>query len=306
MPVVENKSELLNTTLHGILIPSALLLVGCLIVKPDWFIYAVPVTATLVALKFYRGRPKKIILPDEYREFPLIDKVPVSHNANIYRFALPRETDVLGLPTGQHITITTTIDDKEVSRSYTPISNNQDEGHFELLVKHYPEGKISSHLNNLKLQQTIKVKGPKGKMVYKANMVKHIGMIAGGTGIAPMLQVLSTIVRDPYDITRVSLIFANVTEEDILLKEDIDEIAAKYPYFKVHYVLNNPPEDWDGSTGFVTEDLIREHLPAPSRDTKIFICGPPPMVAAMKKATEAVGYDKARLVSNAEDQVFVF
>ncbi|KAF5094747.1 hypothetical protein D0Z00_003412 [Geotrichum galactomycetum] len=306
MPTVQNNEELLNTTLHGIIIPSALLIVGCLIVKPEWIGYAILVTGALISFKFYRGRSKQIIFPDEYREFPLIDKVPVSHNANIYRFALPRETDVLGLPTGQHITITATIDDKEVSRSYTPISNNQDEGHFELLVKHYPEGKISSYLNQLILQQTIKVKGPKGKMIYKPNMVKHIGMIAGGTGIAPMLQVLSNIVRDPHDVTRVSLIFANVTEEDILLKEDIDEIAEKYPYFKVHYVLNNPPENWEGSTGFVTDELIREHLPAPSPDTKILICGPPPMVAAMKKATEAVGYDKTNVVSKAEDQVFVF
>ncbi|CDO54300.1 hypothetical protein DV495_000139 [Geotrichum candidum] len=306
MATVKNNDDLLNTVLHGIIIPSALLIVGCIIVKPEWTAYAILVTAALASLKFYRGRPKQIIFPDQFTEFPLIDKVPVSHNAHIYRFALPRSTDTLGLPTGQHITVTATIDDKEVSRSYTPISNNQDEGHFELLVKHYPEGKISGYLNSLNLQQTIKVKGPKGKMVYQPNMVKHIGMIAGGTGIAPMLQVLSTIVRDPHDVTRVSLIFANVTEEDILLKEDIDEIAEKYPYFKVHYVLNNPPEDWDGSTGFVTDELIREHLPAPSDDTKILICGPPPMVAAMKKVTEAVGYDKASVVSKAEDQVFVF
>ena len=143
-------------------------------------------------------------------------------------------------------------------------------------------------------------------MLYQPNMVKNIGMIAGGTGIAPMLQILSAIVREPTDITRVSLVFANVTELDILLKEDIDQIAEKYPYFQVHYVLNEAPEDWEGSTGFVTEDIIRKYLPAPSPDTKILICGPPPMVSAMKKATEAVGFDKAKVVSDADDQVFVF
>lgn len=244
--------------------------------------------------------------PDKFTEFALIDKVPVSPNTNIYRFALPRSSDVLGLPIGQHITITAHLGDKDYTRSYTPISSDLDLGHFELLIKDYPNGKVSSYLNSLNNHQVIKVKGPKGKMLYQPNMAKNIGMIAGGTGIAPMLQIIGAIIREPTDITRVSLVFANVTEDDILLKEDIDQIAEKYPYFKVHYVLNQPPADWNGSAGFVTEEIIREHLPAPSPDTRIFVCGPPPMTAAMKKATEAVGFDKARIVSEAEDQVFVF
>lgn len=256
-------------------------------------------------LTFFLGA-KQIIFPNRYTEFPLIDKVPVSPNTNIYRFALPRSGDVLGLPIGQHITITAHLGDKDYTKAYTPISSDFDEGHFELLVKHYPEGHASKFLNNLRLQQTIRVKGPKGKFMYRPNMVKHIGMIAGGTGISPMLQILTAIVREPTDVTRVSLVFANVSEMDILLKEDIDEIAEKYPYFKVHYVLNEPPKDWEGSTGFVTEDIIRKHLPASSPDTKILICGPPPMVSAMKKATEAVGFPKANLVSEAGDQVFAF
>ena len=51
---------------------------------------------------------------------------------------------------------------------------------------------------------------------------------------------------------------------------------------------------------------MQEHLPAPAKDIKILICGPPPMVSAMKKATESLGYDKARPVSKLEDQVFCF
>lgn len=252
--------------------------------------------------------PKKIIDPEKYTEFPLVEKIPVSANTNIYKFALPRSTDRLGLPIGQHITISASIDGKEVTRSYTPISTDDTEGSFELLVKTYPKGNISKYLDNLSLYEGIKVRGPKGKMQYKPNMVKNIGMIAGGTGIAPMLQVISAIVREPTDTTNVSLIFANVTEEDILLREDIDQLAEKYPNFKVHYVLNEAPAsgNWDGSLGFVTEDIIKTHLPAPDADTKIFICGPPPMVSAMKKATLNLGYQKASPVSKPEDQVFVF
>lgn len=86
-------------------------------------------------------------------------------------------------------------------------------------------------------------------------------MIAGGTGITPMLQIIRAVNRGrPHnggsDLTEVDLIFANVNEEDILLREDLDTLAAKDTRFRVHYVLNNPPENWTGGTGFVTPDII--------------------------------------------------
>jgi len=161
---------------------------------------------------------------------------------------------------------------------------------------------------SLQVGQTMKVKGPKGAMVYKPNMVKRFGMIAGGTGITPMLQIVRAIIRgrEEGDKTQIDLIFANVNPEDILLKEDLDGLAAKDSGFRVYYVLNNPPEKWNGGVGFVTAEMIKEHLPPPSSDIKILICGPPPMVSALKKATESLGYDKARPVSKLEDQVFCF
>lgn len=175
------------------------------------------------------------------------------------------------------------------------------------MIKAYPQGNISAHMTTLKIGDTMKFRGPKGAMVYTPNMCKRIGMIAGGTGITPMLQVVRAISRArPLDTTKVDLIFANVNPDDILLKDEIDELAAKDSNFKVYYVLNNPPEKWDGGVGFVTADMIKEKLPPPGPDMKICICGPPPMVSALKKATESLGYQKARPVSKLDDQVFCF
>ncbi len=236
--------------------------------------------------------------------------MPLDADSSSYRFKLPRPTDTLGLPIGQHISLAATIpgQPKEVVRSYTPISSEEDKGFFDLLIKSYPTGNISKHVASLMVGQTMRVKGPKGAMVYTPNMVRHFGMIAGGTGITPMLQVIKAIIRgrDSGDRTEVDLLFANVNPEDILLREDLDALAAQDSKFRVHYVLNNPPEKWDGGVGFVTADMIRSKLPAPSPDVKILVCGPPPMVAAMKKATEAIGFAKAKPVSKLQDQVFCF
>ncbi|KAI8931338.1 NADH-cytochrome b5 reductase, variant 2 [Plenodomus lindquistii] len=250
----------------------------------------------------------KVLSKTEFRNFPLQEKTVLSHNTAIYRFALPKPTDVLGLPIGQHISLEAHIDGKPVMRSYTPTSSDHDKGHFDLLIKSYPTGNISKYVANLKIGDNMKVRGPKGAMVYTPNMVRHFGMIAGGTGITPMLQVIKAIIRGRAsgDRTEVDLLFANVNPEDILLKDELDSLAAKDDKFRVHYVLNNPPTGWTGATGFVTQDLISEKLPAPASDVKILICGPPPMVKAMKGATEALGFEKANAVSKLQDQVFCF
>jgi len=178
---------------------------------------------------------------------------------------------------------------------------------------------------SLAVGQSIRVKGPKGAFVYTPNMVRHFGMIAGGTGITPMLQVVRAIIRGRAagDTTQVDLIFANVTPQDILLKEDLDALAAEDKGFRVHYVLDKPPAGWTGGVGYVTADMIivclstltensyqltplQKWLPKPADDVKILLCGPPPMISGLKKTTEALGFKKARPVSKLEDQVFAF
>lgn len=248
--------------------------------------------------------------PDTFQELPLTKITKTSHNVKIYRFSLPSPNQILGLPIGQHISLAATPKgaEKEVVRSYTPISSDEDLGYVDFMVKSYELGNISKHLNTLKEGDTMKLRGPKGAMVYEPNMCKSIGMIAGGTGITPMLQIIRAIQRGRTsgDKTKVSLIFANVNPDDILLKDDIDTVAKQDPNFKVYYVLNNPPEGWTGGSGFVTPDMMKEHLPAPSSDSKLLMCGPPPMISAMKKAAESIGFEKARAVSKLQDQVFCF
>ena len=68
----------------------------------------------------------------------------------------------------------------------------------------------------------MKFRGPKGNFAYSANMARRIGMIAGGTGITPMLQIIKAIARGRRngDKVVVDLIFANVSFDDILLKDE--------------------------------------------------------------------------------------
>ena len=161
----------------------------------------------------------------------------------------------------------------------------------------------------MKIGDWLECKGPKGKFTYYPNMVKNLGMIAGGTGITPMLQVIRSIMRNPADKTQVSLIFGNLTEDDILLKQELEELMLKHDNFNVHYVINevkNPNFPWNGSVGLINAVIISQHLPKPDPNTKILICGPPPMNKAMAAHLESLGYDQLKTPCDPNDMVFKF
>ncbi|KDN68478.1 putative oxidoreductase FAD-binding domain-containing protein [Colletotrichum sublineola] len=282
----------------NVYIPAGLIILGCAITKSEWVPYAVLLSLALGVYKFNSMQIKTVLKPDVFQD---------------YRFKLPSEKSILGLPIGQHISIGANCPQpdgttKEIVRSYTPISGDHQPGYFDLLIKSYPTGNISKHMASMKVGQTLKVKGPKGAFVYTPNMVRHFGMIAGGTGITPMLQIIRAVIRGrpTGDRTEIDLIFANVTAQDILLKEDLDALAKEDSGFRVHYVLDKPPADWTGGVGYVTADMITKLLPKPADDVKLLLCGPPPMVSGLKKTSESLGFKKARPVSKLEDQVFAF
>jgi cytochrome-b5 reductase len=144
-------------------------------------------------------------------------------------------------------------------------------------------------------------------MRYRKGMSKRLGMIAGGTGITPMYQLIRAIYEDKTDTTEVSLIYANRSEDDILLRNQLDKFAKANPTkFKAHYVLDHPTDNWKGGRGYVNKDVIQEKLCSPQEDSRVLICGPPGMVNASKKNLVELGFQAPGAVSKMTDQIFRF
>ena len=134
--------------------------------------------------------PKELIALDseKWQEFTLIQIENISHDVRRFRFALQSPQHVLGLPIGQHISLKYIDQEgKEVQRSYTPVTSDDEVGYVDFVIKVYfknvhpkfPEGgKMSQHLNDLKIGQTMLLKGPKGSLEYKPYSRK--GDSAGG------------------------------------------------------------------------------------------------------------------------------
>jgi cytochrome-b5 reductase len=145
---------------------------------------------------------------------------------------------------------------------------------------------MSEHIFSLKPGQTLSFKGPIPKYPWEANKHNHITLIAGGTGITPMYQLTRKIFSDSEDKTKVSLVFGNLTEDDILLKEEFDKLENDYPQrFRAFYTVDKAPKDWPHGKGHVTKELLKEILPDPkSENIKIFVCGPPGLYKAISGA----------------------
>uniref|UniRef100_G3Q991 NADH-cytochrome b5 reductase n=1 Tax=Gasterosteus aculeatus aculeatus TaxID=481459 RepID=G3Q991_GASAC len=276
----------------------------------------------ILRLLFSKKRPA-LTLEDPNIKYALrlLDKQIVSHDTRKFRFALPSPEHILGLPIGQHIYLSARIDGKLVVRPYTPVSSDDDKGFVDLVVKIYfkdvnpkfPEGgKMSQYLESLRINDTIDFRGPSGLLVYRGKGVfdiqpdkksptetktaKRVGMIAGGTGITPMLQLITAVMKDPQDQTVCYLLFANQTEKDILLRPELEEIQVNHPdRFKLWFTLDSAPEDWEYSQGFISEDMVREHLPPADDDTLILMCGPPPMIQfACNPNLDKIGHSNSR------------
>ena len=139
-------------------------------------------------------------------------------------------------------------DEKPTIRPYTPVSDEGEHayvmpcpfltarttitdarGYLDLLVKVYPNGPMSNHLHSMNVDQHLDFKGPIPKYPLGANKHDHIALIAGGTGITPMYQLTRAIFSNPKDKTKVTLVFGNISEVDILLRREFEDLENTYP-----------------------------------------------------------------------------
>lgn len=268
-------------------------------------------------------------LTRERQKVVLGEKIKLSPDTFLFRFHLPNRNSRLGLPIGKHIKFwcpnpspkvagewngrpDTEFGKPEVERKYTPSTLDSEAlGHFDVIIKVYRPnerfvdgGKMSQFFGDLQVGQSVDVAGPFGLIEYKGQgtfsvskkeiKASYLGLMAGGTGVTPMLQLIKAVLFNPADKTKISLVFANQTEEDILLRDMLDELQTKFPdQFRLHYTVDRPPASgWKYSTGFITEEMLQKQMPPAGPETMMYACGPPPMVKfACKGNLEKLGYD---------------
>eukprot|EP01064_Diplonema_japonicum_P027679 TRINITY_DN4053_c0_g1_i5.p1 TRINITY_DN4053_c0_g1~~TRINITY_DN4053_c0_g1_i5.p1 ORF type:complete len:296 (+),score=45.11 TRINITY_DN4053_c0_g1_i5:749-1636(+) len=219
--------------------------------------------------------------PNDWIHFPLELKKQHTKDSVLLRFQLPSVHGRMGGNVASFVLLRyKDTDGKYVVRPYTPVSMDWEFGHFDLLVKKYPDGKMGNHLDGLKIGDRIEVKGVLPKLEVQANDYAKIGLIAGGSGITPCWQVMMYLAKMDTNKTNCSLIYANHTPDDIMMKRSLNSLERNHTRMSIYHTVSKADSEWRGGLGRVNAQMIKSKMPAPG-EGKILVCGPPAMMEAV-------------------------
>lgn len=225
--------------------------------------------------------------PTDFLEVPVRAIRQDTHDSKVITFGLPDGVS-LNLPISSAILMKAVgagKDGKDVIKPYNPISSNLVTGSFDLLVKAYAEGTASKWAAALKPGDMVGFKQVKPNVKpfrYPFPGVERITMLAGGTGIAPMIQALYALLETAGDTRQLRLLYGSRSPDDILLKAELDRLAAAHAdRLSIIYVVGEEPDDdravanegWEGETGWVDEEKVKRLAFPPAAGTVVWVCG---------------------------------
>ena len=130
---------------------------------------------------------------------------------------------------------------------------------------------------------SISFTGPLKGYQWTPNKHSQITLIAGGSGITPIYQLIQGILKNPEERTKITLVYGVNSDEDILLRDRFVEFDKKFPArFKAFYTVSKPSEGSSLPKGYIDKHFLQKAIQELRvEDNMIFLCGPPPMEKAM-------------------------
>jgi predicted ferric reductase len=169
----------------------------------------------------------------------------------------------------------------------------------ELAVKAL--GDFTSRVHELEPGTTVYVDGPHGVFSIDQDEGPGFGLIAGGVGIAGLISMIRTLA-DREDVRPVVLFYANRDWDGVAFRDELERLKDRLSLTVVH-VIEQPPAEWAGENGYVTDEILARHLPAGYRRFQYFICGPDPMMDAAEAALIGLGVPPERVHTERFDMV---
>ena len=146
------------------------------------------------------------------------------------------------------------------------------------MSRHICDLKIGDTLDFAHIEKNVKIQ-------YPFKEYKRLTLIAGGTGITPIIQALHSILGNPDDKRQVVLLYGSVDSDNILCYQLLKQWENAYPnQLKVVHVLSQEPVDseWKGERGYIGEAILKKYYFDSVRSSDgFFVCGPPAMNDAL-------------------------
>lgn len=242
-----------------------------------------------MAFSFFRKSPaaQKPASGPAYRE--LVIREVIRETPDAIRVVFERPSEDFVYQSGQFITLILDISGKEERRSYSLCSSPLTDEHPAIGIKKVAGGKVSGWcVDRFRPGDRVRIMDPMGQftVAWDAGRSRHLALIAGGSGITPMLSLLRTMLEaEPSG--RVTLLYANRREESIMFRSMLDEVLRAFPErFKIMHVLDEPSGGTAALPGPISSDTIGHMYSAwgnsgwPAADSYM-LCGPQPMMDAV-------------------------
>ena len=199
-----------------------------------------------------------------------------THDTKTLRFRVA-EADRFAARPGQFLTFHWQIAGKAVPRSYSISSSPTQSGYVEITPKRVPHGYVSAFLNDrAAVGLEVEARGPFGQFCFDEGRDQRIVLLAGGSGITPMMSMLRYI-DDRCLRTAVTLIYCVRGRCDVIFEQELTRLRRRLQDFRMALVLSQPDAGWNGPRGRITRDLIATHVDD-LRASTFFLCGPPPFM----------------------------
>lgn len=217
-------------------------------------------------------------------------KEVISRTHNVKSFRFPRPTKLKYLP-GQFFFITIKNKEEELTKHFSFSSSPTEQNYFEF-TKKISDSKFSNILNKMDVNDWVKIDAPYGKFTFNGEY-KKIALLAGGIGITPFRSICR-YCTDKKLKTKITLIYGNLSEKDIVFMKEFKEMEKQNKYLKIVFTINEAKDTWKGSTGFIDLKMIKKEV-YDYKETIFYLCGPPGMVKAMGGIMIKVGLPKDQI-----------
>lgn len=196
---------------------------------------------------------------------------------------------------GKYLTVFETIEGMPVTRAYSISSSPKDslEGKYVLTIRLVEGGLMSKYIfDTWAVGTEVEVSAPSGNFEYQPlRDAAKVVCVAGGSGITPFVSMANAVADGDEDF-EMTLIYGSKTYDNILFREELDELSEKCGKIKVIHVLSDETKEIAGTEkGFITADLIKKYAPE-NEPYSIFICGSQQMYAFVDKEIEKLGLEK--------------
>jgi ferredoxin-NADP reductase/ferredoxin len=182
-------------------------------------------------------------------------------------------------------------DNPKINRAYTISKYNRDKGMLRVTVKKAPNGYGTDIVfNSFKVGDEVLLEGSMGHELIVDKSAENILLVAGGIGVTPFIPILEDLTGDADFKGNVHFIYGVNKETELIYRNDIEGLVKDLPNFKFTPVVAFE-ENYQGEKGFVTNVIEKLSL----NDTKIYMCGPKPMVVNTEMLLDKMGFDKENL-----------